>query len=134
MTFADLGVPSSLLVGKPLINFVDSRGRPDFRAHLRGLPTALRADRLHVEFTVRDGRTVPVETAIAIISADRGRQPSYCWLLRDMGTRRDSEESMLALNRSLNARVAQRTRELEIALAGEQAARKEAEAANRIKS
>jgi signal transduction histidine kinase len=41
---------------------------------------------------------------------------------------------MQALNRSLNARVAQRTRELELALQGEQAARKEAEAANRIKS
>jgi signal transduction histidine kinase len=41
---------------------------------------------------------------------------------------------MHALNRSLNARVAQRTRELELALAGEQAARREAETANRIKS
>jgi signal transduction histidine kinase len=41
---------------------------------------------------------------------------------------------MHALNRSLNARVAQRTRELELALEGEQAARKEAEAANRIKT
>lgn len=47
---------------------------------------------------------------------------------------RDSEESMQALNRVLNARVAQRTRELEIALEGEQAARREAEVANRIKS
>ena len=45
-----------------------------------------------------------------------------------------SEESMEALNRVLNARVAQRTRELELALDGEQAARREAEAANRIKS
>jgi signal transduction histidine kinase len=41
---------------------------------------------------------------------------------------------MHALNRSLNARVAQRTRELELALEGEQSARKEAEAANRIKT
>jgi signal transduction histidine kinase len=41
---------------------------------------------------------------------------------------------MQALNRSLNARVAQRTRELELALEGEEAARKEAEAANRIKT
>ena len=129
-----LGVPAALLIGKPLINFVDLRGRQDFRAHLRGLASALRADKLQVEFTIRDGRTVPVETAIAVISAGREKSPSYCWLLRDMSTRRDSEESMLALNRSLNARVAQRTRELEIALAGEQAARKEAEAANRIKS
>ena len=47
---------------------------------------------------------------------------------------RQSEESLEALNRVLNARVAQRTRELELALDGEQAARREAEAANRIKS
>jgi signal transduction histidine kinase len=46
----------------------------------------------------------------------------------------EAEESMQALNRVLNARVAQRTRELEIALDGEQAARREAETANRIKS
>jgi len=47
---------------------------------------------------------------------------------------RQTEESIDAVNRVLNARVAQRTRELEIALDGEQAARREAEAANRIKS
>ena len=47
---------------------------------------------------------------------------------------RESDESIEALNRVLNARVAQRTRELELALDGEQAARREAEAANRIKS
>ena len=47
---------------------------------------------------------------------------------------RQSEESIEALNRVLNARVAQRTRELELALEGEQVARREAEAANRIKS
>ena len=47
---------------------------------------------------------------------------------------RSSEEGMESLNRVLNARVAQRTRELELALDGEQSARREAEAANRIKS
>lgn len=47
---------------------------------------------------------------------------------------RQSEESMDALNRALNARVAQRTRELELALDGEQAARREAETANLLKS
>ncbi len=48
--------------------------------------------------------------------------------------RRASEEGLETLNRVLNARVAQRTRELELALDGEQSARREAEAANRIKS
>lgn len=129
-----LGVPAAVLFGKPLINFVDMRARAEFRAHVRGLASAPRADKVLIEFSAREGRTVPVETAVALIETQGDQPRSYCWLLRDISTRRDSEESMLALNRSLNARVAQRTRELEIALAGEQAARKEAEAANRIKS
>lgn len=63
----------------------------------------------------------------AIVEVERALQ-------REVSGRQDAEDSMLALNRSLNARVAQRTRELELALEGEQAARKEAEAANRIKT
>lgn len=63
----------------------------------------------------------------AILEAQRA-------LHREVSGRKDVEDSMLALNRSLNARVAQRTRELELALEGEQAARREAEAANRIKT
>ncbi|HJQ09452.1 MAG TPA: ATP-binding protein [Gemmatimonadaceae bacterium] len=128
-----LGVPAALLVGKPMVSFVDLRTRPEFRGHLRGLDSALRSDRMLIDLTVRDGRTVPVEATVATIPS-RHDAAEYCWLLRDMSKQRDSDESMAALNRALNARVAQRTRELEIALAGEQAARKEAEAANRIKS
>jgi signal transduction histidine kinase len=63
----------------------------------------------------------------AIVEAQRALQ-------READNREKAEESMHALNRSLNARVAQRTRELELALEGEQVARKEAEAANRIKT
>lgn len=128
-----LGVPGAVLVGKPLVNFVDLRTRSEFRAHVRALGNNIR-DRMLVELTVRDGRAVSVEATATAIPTHAEGQRSYCWLLRDLTTQRDSEDSMLALNRSLNARVAQRTRELEIALAGEQAARKDAEAANRIKS
>jgi signal transduction histidine kinase len=63
----------------------------------------------------------------AIVEAQRALQ-------REAANREKAEESMIALNRSLNARVAQRTRELELALEGEQEARKDAEAANRIKT
>jgi len=126
-----LAVPR--LIGKPIVNFIELGARAEFRARLHELSMGLRTDRLVLEISSRDGKLLPVETAVAAIASNTGSQ-SYCWLLRDMTTQRDSEESMRALNRSLNARVAQRTRELEIALAGEQAARKEAEAANRIKS
>ena len=128
-----LGAPAPSLVGKQIVNFVDLRARSEFRAYLHNV-AALRGEKLITEMTSHDGRTVPVEITVAVIASHGDEPQSYCWLVRDMSVQRDSEQSMLALNRSLNARVAQRTRELEIALAGEQAARREAEAANRIKS
>jgi PAS domain S-box-containing protein len=128
------GVPGTLLVGKSFANFVETHTRPVFRAHLLGLRTAERLDKWMIETRVRDGRPVTVEATVSTLENRSNGRKSLCWLLHDMSARRANEESMQALNRSLNARVAQRTRELELALAGEQLARKEAEAANRIKS
>jgi len=129
------GVPGALLVGKPLVTFVEMHVRPEFRAHLLGLLKTERLDKCMIELRVRDSRLVSVEATVTTLETrNGGTKKSLCWLLHDMSARRQSEESMQALNRSLNARVAQRTRELELALAGEQAARREAEAANRIKS
>lgn len=132
---ADLfGIPGSLLVGKSLASFVDFHSRPEFRAHLQGMAASERLDKWPIETKVHDGRVIPVEATVATFETREPGGKSLCWLLHDMSERRETEESMQALNRSLNARVAQRTRELELALAGEQSARKEAEAANRIKS
>ena len=129
-----LGVPGKMLVGKPLATFVDSRSRSDFRAHLNALAEGAPIDKWNIDARVHDGRLVPVEATVSALETRADGKSSLCWLLRDMTARRDTEESMQALNRALNARVAQRTRELELALHGEQAARKDAEAANRIKS
>ncbi|HEX9310580.1 MAG TPA: ATP-binding protein [Gemmatimonadaceae bacterium] len=129
-----LGVPAKLLEGKLFVTFIEPYARPEFRAHLVGLSKAHRIDKWMLEIKVRDGRVVPVEATVSTLESRPDGRSSLCWLLRDMSVRRQTEESMQALNRSLNARVAQRTRELELALRGEQAARKEAEAANRIKS
>ncbi len=128
------GAPGALLVGKSFANFVEPHTRPVFRAHLLGLRNADRLDKWMIETRVRDGRPVTVEATVSTLENRPDGRKSLCWLLHDMSARRANEESMQALNRALNARVAQRTRELELALAGEQLARKEAEAANRIKS
>jgi PAS domain S-box-containing protein len=128
------GVPGTLLVGKSLASFVDLQTRSEFRAHLLGMLTTERVDKWVIETRVRDGRVISVEANVATLESREPGGKSLCWLLHDMSERKETEQSMQALNRSLNARVAQRTRELELALAGEQAARKDAEAANRIKS
>ncbi|HEY8850717.1 MAG TPA: ATP-binding protein [Gemmatimonadaceae bacterium] len=127
---ADLfGVPTALLARKPLVAFLDAEARADFEHRLDRLTSSGRLDKWALAIAARDGTLVPMEA-----TASRAGHGSICWLFRDASVRRASEESMHALNRSLNARVAQRTRELEVALEGEQSARKEAEAANRIKT
>ena len=128
------GVPSALLIGKPFVSFVELHSRPEFRSRLLGVLSAERLDKWMIETRVREGHVISVEATVATLEQRLDGRKSLCWLLHDMSARRQMEESMQALNRSLNARVAQRTRELELALTGEQAARKDAEAANRIKS
>jgi PAS domain S-box-containing protein len=124
-----LGVPSALLVRKPLFSYLDAQARSEFEHRLDRLTSAGRWDKWSLAIEARDGNLVPMEA-----TASRAGKGSICWLFRDASVRRASEDSMHALNRSLNARVAQRTRELEVALEGEQSARREAEAANRIKT
>src|SRR4029079_7776528 len=103
-------------------------------AHLNSLAAGAPIDKWTIEARVHDGRLVTVDATVSALEKRADGKKSLCWLLRDTSVRRQTEESMHALNRSLNARVAQRTRELELALSGEQSARKEAETANRIKS
>jgi len=129
-----LGLSGAQLLGKSLVTFVDGRSRSEFQTHLNALGYGTRVDKWMIETRVRDGAAVTVEATVSTLERRADGMSSLCWLLRDISARRETEESMHALNRSLNARVAQRTRELELALEGEQTARKEAETANRIKS
>ncbi len=124
-----LGVPTAHLVRKPLFGYLDAEARAEFDHCLERLTSAGRLEKWPLAIEAPDGTLVPMEA-----TASRDGHGSICWLLRDGSVRRASEDSMHALNRSLNARVAQRTRELEVALEGEQSARKDAEAANRIKT
>jgi PAS domain S-box-containing protein len=129
-----LGVPTELLGSKPLVTFVEPEARRGFRGHFSTLVSEGHAHKWIMEIKGRNGKNVPVEASVASLPSGESGKSLFCWVLRDVSSRRETEESMEALNRALNARVAQRTRELELALEGEQIARKEAEAANRIKS
>ena len=128
-----LGVPVESLVRKSLDSFIDPRVRQKMDARLSELR---HGDRLDAALNVKapNGKVIPVEATLSILESALDGRKAFCWLLRDVSGRQETEESMRALNRSLNARVAQRTRELELALEGEQSARKDAEAANRIKT
>jgi PAS domain S-box-containing protein len=124
-----LGVQTAQLVRRPLLDFLDPEAASELEHRLERLNSSGHLDKWALAIESRDGRLVPMEA-----TASCAAKGSICWLFRDASVRLASEESMHALNRSLNARVAQRTRELEAALEGEQSARKDAEAANRIKT
>jgi PAS domain S-box-containing protein len=132
---ADLiGVSAVNVIGKSIDSFIHPRVRRELDERLLALPRGNRLDEREMQVNALDGKVVPVEATVSILEAAPGGRKSFCWLLRDVSIRQETEDSMHALNRSLNARVAQRTRELELALEGEQSARKEAETANRIKT
>jgi PAS domain S-box-containing protein len=128
-----LGLDSSTLVDRSLFMYLDGDTRQTIRTALSELAASARVDKWQLTVRAAGGETVRVEATVSPGHRVRGDGSVY-WLLRDITERLRIEDSVHALNRSLNARVAQRTRELQIALEGEQAARKEAEAANRIKT
>lgn len=129
-----LGVSAKLLGSSQLAALVELQERGNFRARLAAVADDVVMEPWNLQLRSGDGRVIPIEVRVAPLETRGSGRKALCWLLRDLSWRRENEESMQALNRVLNARVAQRTRELEIALEGEQVARREAEGANRIKS
>jgi PAS domain S-box-containing protein len=130
-----LGVTTAHIIRRSLDSFIDPQTRRELGARLMDLPNEERLDKRALHLKAHDGRVVQVDATLSVFESPGGdRRRSFCWVLRDVSSQQDNADSMRALNRSLNARVAQRTRELELALEGEQSARKDAEAANRIKT
>jgi PAS domain S-box-containing protein len=129
-----LGVTTANIIRRSLDSFIDPHTRRELTVRIDDLPSRGRLDKRALHVKAPDGRVIQVEATLSVLESPFDGSRSYCWLLRDVSSRQESEDSMRALNRSLNARVAQRTRELELALEGEHAARKDAEAANRIKT
>jgi PAS domain S-box-containing protein len=129
-----LGVTTEQVIRKSLDSFIDLSARRDVDARLRELRRGEKLERCELDVKTPNGRAIPVEGTLSVLDSALDGRRLFCWQLRDVSSRQETEDSMRALNRSLNARVAQRTRELELALEGEQSARKDAEAANRIKT
>ena len=129
-----LGTSADFLEARTVGALVDGTHHGDMMLRLKAIPEGGRCEPWIVQLRVADARTIPVEITIGTLERQAGGGRALWWLLNDLSAQREAEESMQAVNRVLNARVAQRTRELELALEGEQSARREAEAANRIKS
>lgn len=144
-----LNAPAETLTGKPLPVYVGADDRGALRALLNSVGEQTRVDETVLRVTPRGGAPVPVAaTATVVRDAQTGAATAIRWSLRDVSARVQADEALRQLNAELDARVAERARELEARTreleargrelaeqtADAEGARRRAEAADRAKS
>ena len=105
------GRPGTQLIGTPVLSLVPGACRPELTCLLDvGVGDSTRGE---VELTGPDGTTVPVLLAVAGFDLDG--MLLRCLVLTDLTGQRAAEAKVQTINADLEARVAQRTAELELA-------------------
>jgi PAS domain S-box-containing protein len=132
------GVEARFLAGKPLITFVDPEQHPAFLTELSRLPRARRRHEWELRLRPRSGQPVDALATVDVVSDPEGRPSTLRWLLHDFSERKRADVEIRTQNAALEGRVRERTTQVERAqqrteelLAREQAARADAEAAER---
>lgn len=132
------GVEDRFLAGKPLITFVDPEQHPAFLTELSRLARARRRHEWELRLRPRSGQPVDALATVDVVSDPEGRASALRWLLHDFSDRKRADVQIRTLNAALEGRVRERTTQVERAqqrteelLAREQAARADAEAAER---
>jgi PAS domain S-box-containing protein len=107
-----LGVERGFLAGKPLAAFVPEPERADFRTRLNALPLARFSE---WEGSLSPRGHTPVEVTFRVTSSvgPTGHRGRLRWLVRDVSERNRREDDVRRTNVALEARVRERTAELE---------------------
>jgi len=111
-----LNVRPRFLIGKPLILYVAQAQRHDFLERLRRLQTP--GDAVYewaLPMHPRAGGCFEASATVVCGIEPTTRQPELQWLIFDVTARRREERALHQANAELEARVADRTRELEAA-------------------
>lgn len=110
-----LGVAGASLVGKPVAPFVAGSDRTAFYAKLRqlGEPGAETLHDWELGIRPRGGGEVPVSVAVGIARNHEGRPAGLRFLLRDITERKGAEQGLREAQRTLEARVSDRTAQLQ---------------------
>jgi PAS domain S-box-containing protein len=135
-----LNIEAKQLIHKPITVFIPYDLRPHCRNMLLGMRQHLKT--VTAEFQIQPRKSEPIDVAVKVspVITEPNGVIGFRWLLRDISKRKQMEQALQAANEQLEARVQQRTAELEIVnqhkdelLQREQSARLEAERANMLK-
>jgi PAS domain S-box-containing protein len=111
-----LNVRPKFLIGKPLILYVAHTERHDFLERLRRLQTpGDAAEDWSLQMHPRAGGCFEASATVVCGIEPTARQPELQWLIFDVTARRREERALHQANAELEACVADRTRELEVA-------------------
>ena len=108
-----LGYAEAEVIGRPVFDLI----APDCREHCRQLFQELldgqAAQPIHCVFLSRQGRRLTLEGQLDVVWVD-GAPGELRGIFRDVSERREAEQALQQLNATLEARVRERTRELDI--------------------
>jgi len=88
-----LNICQDLLVGKPLVVFVDEAKRQSFHARLTRVHAGGGEDTWEMHLMPRGRQRMPVVMRVGAARDEEGRLVSLCWLIRDLTERQQVEEA-----------------------------------------
>ena len=114
-----LNLEPRFLVKKPLAGFIHYSERSEFRKQLTDLRRTAYIPDWEVTIAPRNGEDFVASLMVSVEHDGSGAPECIRWLIRDATERKRAEQKILRLNRELEARVAERTAELEASVSRE---------------
>ncbi|MEE3717898.1 response regulator [Tumidithrix elongata RA019] len=110
-----LAISHVFIVGKPLVVFIDSAHRDIFYTYLNHI-SSLDNTKTTWEITLKARQGIPFPAEITVIKNINlaNDETQLFWMIRDISDRKRTEQELLQLNQSLEAKVTERTQAIQL--------------------